>query len=206
MEQPIKAIIFDFGGVLLRTHQWDGRQRWESRLKLAPYQSEWVVFNSPLGRQAQHGQLGYAELWQQIGQQFNLSPAELQQFQTDFWAGDQLDQSLVALIRRLRPWYKTGLISNAFDDLRQSLSQQFHIADAFDSIVISAEEGIMKPDPRIYQTALSQLGCQAAEALFIDDAPANIEGATAVGMATILFTPQTNLIQALAKQGVQLPA
>lgn len=201
----IKAVIFDFGGVLLRTHDWSGRQQWEQRLQLAPYQSEWVVFNSPLGRQAQHGQLTYADLWQQIGRQFDLSAADLAQFQQDFWAGDQLDTALVGLIRQLQPWYKTGLISNAFDDLRQTLNHSFAIADAFDSIVVSAEEGIMKPDPAIYHTAVQQLGCQPAEAVFIDDAPANLEGATAVGMAAIQFTPHIDLVAELAKVGVHIP-
>lgn len=189
----IKAIIFDFGGVILRTHDWSGRRRWEQRLGLPEHGAEQLVFNSEMGRLAQHGRITTNDLWQWVGQQFGLSAAELAQFRADFWAGDVLDEALVAMIRGLRPSYQTALISNAFDDLRDVLTNQFAIADAFDVIVISAEEGIMKPDPRLYHIALERLGCHPEEAIFIDDFAHNIAGAQAVGLHTVHFTPGIDL-------------
>jgi putative hydrolase of the HAD superfamily len=189
----VKAVIFDFGGVILRTQDWSGRRRWEQRLGLAEHGAEQLVFNSEMGRQAQHGRITYNELWQWVGQTCGLSATELAQFQNDFWAGDVLDMEMVEMIRGLRPFYQTALISNAFDDLREVLAHQFAIADAFDVIVISAEEGIMKPDPRLYQLALERLGCRPEEAVFIDDFARNIEGATAVGLHTIHFTAGIDL-------------
>ncbi|MCL4263527.1 MAG: HAD family phosphatase [Anaerolineae bacterium] len=189
----IKAIIFDFGGVILRTHDWSGRRHWEQRLGLPEHGAEQLVFNSERGRLAQHGRITYDDLWQWVGQMCGLSAAELAQFQADFWAGDVLDEKLVEMIRGLRTFYQTALISNAFDDLRDVLTNQFAIADAFDVIVISAEEGIMKPDPRLYHIALERLGCRPQEAIFIDDFAHNIEGAQAVGLHTIHFTPGIDL-------------
>jgi len=198
----IKAVIFDFGGVILRTHDWSGRRHWEQRLGLPKDGAEQLVFNSQMGRQAQHGRITTDDLWQWVGQQGGLSAAELARFRQDFWAGDVLDKELVALIRRLRPSYQTALISNAFDDLRDVLTNEFAIADAFDVIVISAEEGIMKPDPRLYQIALDRLGCQSEETLFIDDSAHNIEGARDIGMHTIHFKPELDLEAALKQAGV----
>jgi len=189
----IKAIIFDFGGVILRTHDWSGRRRWEQRLGLPEHGAEQLVFNSEMGRLAQHGRISYNDLWQWVGQTCGLSAAELAQFQADFWAGDVLDEKIVKMIRGLRPSYQTALISNAFDDLRDVLTNQFAIADAFDVIVISAEEGIMKPDSRIYHIALERLGCRPEEAVFIDDFARNIAGAQAVGLHTIHFQPGLDL-------------
>lgn len=200
----IKAIIFDFGGVILRTQDWVGRRRWEERLGLAENEAEWVVFNSEWGRKAQQGEISYTALWQGIGRRFGLAAAELQQFQRDFWAGDVLDWGLVALIRGLRSSYQTALISNAFNDLRDVLSSQFAIADAFDHLIISAEEGIMKPDPRIFHIALQKLGCRPEEALFIDDFAVNIAGARAVGLHTIHFTPGIELAAALKEFDVEV--
>ena len=198
----VKAIIFDFGGVLLRTENLDGRLKWEEKLGLGYRQAEEVVFNSEMGRKAQHGEISYAELWQWVGEHFQLSPEERKQFETDFWAGDVLDQNLVQLIRDLQKNYQTALISNAFNDLRDTLENTFNIADIFDVIVISSEEGVMKPKPDLYEITLKQLGVTAEEAVFIDDFAHNIDGANAVGMAGIHFTPTINLAEELSKLGV----
>ncbi|GIK54829.1 MAG: HAD family phosphatase [Chloroflexi bacterium] len=200
MSNRIKAIIFDFGGVILRTQDWSGRRRWEQRLGLPEHGAEQLVFNSDMGRQAQHGRITTNELWQWVGQTYGLPAVELAQFQADFWAGDVLDRELVAWIRGLRPFYQTALISNAFDDLRDVLTTQFAIADAFDVIVISAEEGIMKPDPRLYQIALERLGCRPEEALFIDDFAHNIAGAQTVGLHTIHFKPGVDLMGEIGRR------
>ncbi len=200
----IKAVVFDFGGVLLRTENLDGRIQWEQKLGLGYRQAEEVVFNSEMGRKAQHGKISYAELWHWVGEHFELSEEELRQFEADFWAGDVLDEQLVDLIRGLRPYYQTALISNAFNDLRNGLENRFKIADAFDVIVISSEEGVMKPDPRLYEIALERLGVQAGEAVFIDDFAHNIEGAKAVGMAGIHFTPKLDLGAELTRLGVEV--
>ena len=55
-------------------------------------------------------------------------------------------------------------------------------------MIISAEAGAMKPDARIYQIALENLGVAPAEFVFLDDFQANVEGARVVGMAAIHFT------------------
>jgi putative hydrolase of the HAD superfamily len=134
-----------------------------------------------------------------------LSAAELAHFRQDFWAGDVLDKELVEFIRRLRPFYQTALISNAFADLREVLTHEFVIADAFEVIVISAEEGVMKPDPLLYQIALERLNCRPQEAIFIDDFAHNIEGAHAVGLHGIHFTAGISLPTALHQLGVVVP-
>jgi putative hydrolase of the HAD superfamily len=82
--------------------------------------------------------------------------------------------------------YKIGLISNAWNDLREYIAKQ-KFDDCFDSITISAEVGMVKPEARIYQVALEQLQIQADEAVFVDDFQANIEGCEKVGMQGILF-------------------
>jgi epoxide hydrolase-like predicted phosphatase len=110
-----------------------------------------------------------------------------QKFQAEFFAEDFLDEELMAFIRGVRPGLKTGLISNAWDGLREVLHMRVPIADAFDVLVISAEEKIAKPDPRIYHIALERLGVQAAEAIFLDDFIENIHAANALGLMGVHF-------------------
>lgn len=200
----IKAVIFDIGGVLIRTPDRTSRLRWEQQLGLAERASEDVVFGGEMGTKAQQGAISNDELWQWVGRHLNLTGDDLTTFQRDFWAGDVLDEGLVSLIRRLRPRYQTAIISNATNALRLALTDQFKIADAFDLIVCSAEEKVMKPHPLIYQLTLERLGRAAAETVFIDDNLDNITGAQAVGMNTIHFNPQVDVASALEKLGIEI--
>ena len=194
----IQAIVFDVGGVLLRTEDRQPRRALEERLGLAPGEAEWLFYNDATGRQAQHGEISAEAHWQAIAARFGLQPADL----APFWAGDRLDEELLALIRRLKLRYQTAIISNAMSDLHTLLTEKYPIADAFDVITGSAYEGIMKPDPRIYQRTLERLGCEPAAAVFIDDAPANVAGARAIGMHAIHYIAGMDVAAALAALGV----
>ncbi|MFN8594990.1 MAG: HAD-IA family hydrolase [Anaerolineae bacterium] len=67
------------------------------------------------------------------------------------------------------------------------LTDLWHIDDAFDVITISAEEKVMKPDARIFHTALERLGVQAVEAIFLDDFKVNVDAANALGLIGVHF-------------------
>ncbi len=58
----------------------------------------------------------------------------------------------------------------------------------FRDIVVSGDEGLMKPDRAIYDLALARFGLRAEEAVFFDDNPANVAGAAAMGIEARLFT------------------
>jgi putative hydrolase of the HAD superfamily len=79
------------------------------------------------------------------------------------------------------------LISNAWPEIRHDIENEWRIADAFNDLVISAEVGLAKPDPRIYHLALKGLGVRASQAIFVDDFIENLEAAAALGMHTVHF-------------------
>ncbi len=195
----IKAVIFDVGGVLIRTEDYNSRRNWERQLGLADWESEQIVFNSTMGQKAQEGAISDAELWAWVGERLSLGD-QLDTFRAGFFGGDVLDNELVDFIRSLRPTYKTAIISNATDYLQTAVAD---IADAFDLIVGSAEEKVMKPAPEIYLRTLKRLGVEPQESVFIDDFAHNIAAAQALGMATIHYQPGTDVPAALAKLGIQ---
>jgi putative hydrolase of the HAD superfamily len=133
----------------------------------------------------------------------SLSSNALAQFKREFWGGDVLDEEMVDLIRQLKSRYQTAIISNATDSLRETLQTTYPIADAFDLIVVSAEEKVMKPDPEIYQRTLDRLGREAAESVFIDDFAENIAAARELGMNVIHFNPFTDLSAEFIKLGIE---
>ena len=198
----IKAVIFDFGGVLVRTPSRESRRKWEEKLGLDEWESEVIVFGSEMGVKAQFGEITDQELWDWVGSHLSLTPNQLEEFQSDFWAGDILDQNLIDYIRSLRPDYQTAIISNATDALRNILETVYPIADAFDLIVCSAEEKTMKPGHEIYERTLNRLKRLPDETIFVDDSEPNIEAARKIGMNGIHFKPTTNLPAELNKAGV----
>ncbi len=190
------------GGVLIRTTDPAPRAAAEARHGLAPGAAEAMVMNSAAGRKAQHGEITTAELWAWVQSELGLDDAAAAQFRADFWAGDQLDTELVDLIRTLRGTYQTALLSNFMDELLDVVTVRYPMADAFDLIMGSCYEGIMKPDAGIFLRVLEELGRQPAETIFIDDFAHNVEGARAVGMHAIHYTPGLALKAALAEFGV----
>ena len=201
----IKAVIFDVGGVLVRTHDRSYRHQWEQRLGLDKGESEMIVFGGEMGTKAQLGTITNKELWQWIGQRLGLENEALRTFRRDFWAGDVLDEELVAYIRSLGSQYQTAIISNATDNLRRALTEEFKIADAFDVIVGSAEEKVMKPAPEIFHRTLERLDRRPEEAVFIDDQPENVAAARSQGLHAIHFRTGMDLPAALARLGVTPP-
>ncbi len=61
--------------------------------------------------------------------------------------------------------------------------------EVFATVIDSHEVGVRKPDPKIYQLALDGLGVEAASAVFVDDLPANVAGAEAVGLHGVIAGP-----------------
>jgi putative hydrolase of the HAD superfamily len=198
----IKALIFDVGGVLIRTEDRAPRAAWEQRLSLPAGEADELVFHSARGQAAQRGEIDDEGLWTWIGDFLALEGENLESFRRDFWAGDRLDYELLGFIRTLRPRYQTAVISNVSRGMRQTLNTKYPLADAFDLIVCSAEEGVMKPDAAIYERTLARLGRRPQEAVFIDDSPANVAGARSIGISAIQFSESAGLIAQLRALGV----
>jgi len=196
---PIKAVIFDLGGVLVRTEDRTPRVQLAQRLGMTYAELSDLIFNGDSARQAAVGAITTDTHWEHIRQRLQLSSQEFQRVPEEFWSGDQVDQSLVALLRSLRPQYKTALLSNAWDDLRDVLANSWRIIDAFDEAIISAEVGVVKPEARIYQIALDRLAVNANEAVFVDDFVENVTGARQVGMHAIHFQHPTQAKDELLK-------
>jgi HAD superfamily hydrolase (TIGR01509 family) len=183
----ICAVIFDLGGVLLRTEDRQPRAAFASRLGLTYAELDDFVFNGPTALQAAVGAIPEEQHWEALCTGLNLPLETLPDFQTAFWGGDRLDQNLVELIRSLRPRYRTALLSNAWSNLRLWLNRYWPVLDVFDEVVISAEVGLAKPDPRIYQLVVDRLGVASAEAVFLDDFLQNVEAARKAGLHAIQF-------------------
>lgn len=191
----IKAVFFDFGGVIQRTEFQAPRQQLAQRFGMEYEDIDNIVFNSPTARQATVGEIPVKKHWDAVAKRLKVGREEIATVENDFFAGDVIDHSVVEYLRSLRPCFKTGLISNAWSDMRGYLVRK-KLDGLFDTLTISAEVGVAKPEAKIYRIALEQAQVRAGEAVFVDDVLANIEASAAVGMKGIQFKdPQSTVKQ-----------
>lgn len=196
---PIKAVVFDVGGVLLRTEDRSHREALEEKYHLPPHGTDALVFDSPAAKSATLGTATPDTIWGHIAQALQLSPEELHQFQVAFWRGDRLDEDLLDFLQGLRTEYTTALLSNAWSNLRTILARDYDILEGktVDHILISAEIGYAKPDPRIYHHLSEKLSIDYASILFVDDFIENVEAARKLGICSIHFAPEKDMIQVI---------
>lgn len=183
----IRAIIFDLGGVLLRTADFSRREKLAARFGMSRNELEDLVFGGTSGGGLQRGEISQEEHLKYVQDRLKCDPQELNSLIEIFFAEDMLDEELVQYIRELHRGYKTALLSNATAELREQIASKWHMDDAFDLLVISGEVGTTKPEPKIYQLALEGLGVEAQQAIFVDDVSRNVDGARSVGMNAIQF-------------------
>ena len=194
----IKAVFFDLGGVIVRTEFQTPREQLAERLGMEYEDLNRIVFDSDTGQRASVGEISSEDHWAAVIKRLKRPASELAAIREEFFAGDIVDRTLVDYIRSLRPKYKTGLISNAWGDLRDFIARE-KFDDAFDKMIISAEVGAMKPEAKIFQIALEQFGVKPEEAVFVDDFLINVEGAEKVGMKAIHFKDPESALKLLKK-------
>ena len=185
----IKVVIFDMGGVLVRTEDKAPRAALGLRFGKSYAELDGIMFANKSSLRASRGEISAREHMLGVMRALDLPETDeaIDDFVEEFFLGDKVDGGIIDYIDSLRPRYQTVLLSNAWDNLREILVKTWKIADAFDEIFISAEMGLAKPDPKIYEVVLEKLGIAPEETVFIDDFIRNIEAARKLGMHGIHF-------------------
>lgn len=110
------------------------------------------------------------------------------------FAGFGEEPLMVSVLRRARTaGLRTALLSNSWGN--DYPREQW--PELFDAVVISGEVGLRKPQPEIYLLAASRLGLAPRECVFVDDLPANVRGASAVGMVGVEHTDPARTVDEL---------
>jgi putative hydrolase of the HAD superfamily len=199
----ISAVIFDIGGVLEVTPRGGDPTAafpelvaaWEARLQLSPGElaariREMDVQLIGMGRDGSLGTCSEEEWVTALRHATGMSQVEMGAFLRDFWDVylGELNVEVAAYFSGLRPRYRTALLSNSFVGARRMEQERYHFDEMTDLIVYSHEEGIAKPDPRIFARTCERLGVQPTEAIFLDDSPRHVAAARELGLHAILFS------------------
>lgn len=183
----IKAIIFDYYGVLLiNTHGKRLSALWASD----PEKAEEF---SAVNRAADRGILTQEESRMRMAELFGIS---YEQLLDEYAAGEVVNSELIGFIENtLKPQCKVGLLSNSTG--REQLDARFlpgQLDTIFDEVVSSGEIGFIKPQAEAYRFIASKLGVAPEECVMVDDIEAYCEGARDTGMQAVHFTSTNDAI------------
>jgi len=199
----IKAVIFDYGNVLLE---------WNPRNVFRPY---FANDGEAMERFLQEIDFMEWNAHQDRGRPFNegvaILSARFPQYAFlirayhDNWR-DSIGKAFtdtVEIARELkRAGYSVYGMSNWSAETFPIAREKYDFFDLFDDMVISGEVGFVKPEPEIYQIALDRISRPAQECLFIDDALPNIVQANKMGFKTIHFISAPQLKLELIQMGL----
>ena len=174
----IKAIIFDFFGVLLG-EGFDATYRYAGGDPSKDHD-----FIESLLDKVNRGLITTDEFRTRICHQLSISEEEYQEALTK---AERPNHKLLGYIKTLRPKYKTAVLSNVGKGgldrrIRLKVLEQY-----FDEIIASAEVGYIKPEREIYELTASKLGVKMEECVFIDDRKVYVQAALALGMKAFLY-------------------
>jgi putative hydrolase of the HAD superfamily len=179
------ALLLDFGGVMT-TSVWDSFADF-CRAKGLEEGTVKRLFREDPGaladlRQLETGALEEAAFEERFARRLGLDDAT--DLIDSMFRGMLPEESMIAAVRAARAsGIKTGLVSNSWSTTHYDRDL---LSELFDTVVISAEVGLHKPQPEIYRLTAERLEEPPTSCVFVDDLRENCEGAEAIGMTAIL--------------------
>lgn len=184
----IKAILVDLGGVINTLVPNRSIVAWEKKLELQPNELYSISNNSEIRNLWALGTITESDMWTKIFANLNLNELEQSNLKVDLRMSKSRNSELLKCLGGLRPNIRIGVLSNTGAETRKGLS---YLDGIVDEIILSAEVGVLKPDPRIYKLAIERFGFRPHEMIFIDDSLENVEAAKKSGMIGIHFMNNT---------------
>ncbi|EFM09684.1 HAD-superfamily hydrolase, subfamily IA, variant 1 [Paenibacillus curdlanolyticus YK9] len=185
----VRAILFDLDGTLLDRDSsliQFARDQYDRFPQLQVVSQD--AFVDKFVAQDCHGNVWKDKVYQQLIEVFGIEGLAWQELLDDYLASFQRHcigfPNLKSVLTALKEQgIRMALVSNGYGQFQYDNFKALGIGHLFDEVLVSEWEGLRKPDPAIFQLALSKLGVEAGEALFVGDHPDNdIRASREVGM------------------------
>jgi len=188
----IKAIIFDFFGVLVT----EGFKQFREDFFADDEQKDNQAID--LINQVDAGLINTADFTARLADLASIEPQKVSQM----LGNNKPNQALLKYIHEeLKGKYKLSILSNSSENYPSRLLESEDMG-LFDDILLSYRYGIVKPQQEIYELAAERLEVQTTECVFIDDSPGHCQGAQRAGMKTVhyqTFSLFKNELEAILK-------
>ncbi|MEK6963825.1 MAG: HAD-IA family hydrolase [Nanoarchaeota archaeon] len=159
----IKAIIFDFAGVLSNTGSlhltivdYAKKHGKDPETAYQVLQENW--------KKAKINQISSETFWKNLAQHLQAAPNELREHCMNYFG---FRDETLELAKKLKTHYKLGLLSNQIEDWLEEVIKKHHLNEVFDVIVTSYNSRIAKPDPAIFKEMVKKLDTNPEECIYI---------------------------------------
>jgi putative hydrolase of the HAD superfamily len=198
--KPIRTLFWDVGGVLL-TNAWDHEERDRAVEKFQLQKADFEARHKEVVTTFEEGKV---TLDQYLDRILFYQPRKFskEEFKNYMFSLSKPKPEVLEFARGLAGKYLMATINNESREMNDYRIKQFGLSQILDLFVSSCYVGMRKPDQKIYRLALDLIQKTPDECCFIDDRPANIEGAAKVGMQTVLMRDPTQLKKDLQGLGV----
>jgi epoxide hydrolase-like predicted phosphatase len=200
------SLLVDFGGVMT-TSVWDSFAEFCTRNGLDEDAVKRVFREDPGSiadlRELETGKVTEDEFEQRFARRLGIEDST--DLIDSMFRGMKPCEPIVAAVRAAGArGIKTGLISNSWST---SHYDRGLLEELFDTVVISAEVGMHKPEPEIYRLTAERLAQPPESCVFVDDLRENCAGAEAVGMTAVLHRDPAATVQRIEGLfGIEVPA
>ena len=200
----IKAVIFDWGGVLLYNPSIGTKEYCAKRLGVN--ESKFIKIYDKYEPDFQKGKISESNFWKKIYENLEIPiPKSKILWNTVLEETYKSNDPVINIAKSLKKQgYKIGYLSNTEIPTLDFFKKQNY--DFLDVSVFSCIEGYIKPEKEIYEITLKKLDVKPEEAIFIDDKEIHTKGAKKLGINTILFSNAENLIKELQNLGISIVA
>ena len=197
MVYMIKAVIFDFGGVIRFNVTHPILEEVALAFDISFERCKEVYLR--LFRSLETGEIDLEQFWALFS---GIVGKPLPEGYLDFFVKGyekhfKLNKEVVDIIKKLK--CKKAMLSNSFPFHKKYYET---VAEYFELVVLSHEVGIRKPSPEIYQMVLDKLGVKAKEAFFVDDIKSYVEAAKCLGIHALQFKDANQLKKELKRLGL----
>lgn len=190
----IKAIIFDFAGVIGTDSYWQWLEQ-----KMPDIEQKREIFDQ-LANKVDKGEISNNEFVRALSEKLHVPPERVWK---EIFPLTVINYELLGIIEILKKKYKIALFSNYTHEWLKEIIEKHHLSKHFDVIFISSEHGMRKPEAMAFQKILDMLGVTKEEAIFVDDRKNNLDAAKVFGIQSFQYTTPAVLREDLQKAGIQ---
>ena len=188
-DKTTSVLIFDFFGVICS----EIAPFWLARY-FPPDQA--AEIKRDLVTLADTGEISQDELFLRLGQMSGHAAVVVAE---EWMQHVSIDQAMLKLLDDCRQSFRVGLLTNSPAPFVRQILARYDLVRRFESILVSSEVALAKPDRRIYLLMLERMQAAPLQSLMIDDNARNIEGAVAAGMKGYHFQSESGLREELQR-------
>jgi glucose-1-phosphatase len=192
----IRNLVFDLGNILV-----DVRYDRLAKIMALPMEKFQEIYTNPRFRDFETGKMSEEDYFQFLAEKSTFDLAQRPRYQAAIMFSFPLRLQTWGALHLLRRRYSLFMLSNTNPVDFEGIDRAYGMRPRFDHCFLSYEQGLMKPDPAIYEKATKLWRIKPEQTLFFDDREENVAAAASFGWQAMQISQETQLMNELVENG-----